>query len=773
MGGLSVSVAVGHRILFAGDASHGDDLVTLLQANHPHALGGSPDLAKLGQVRAQGDALGADEHQLIGVGDTLDRHHQAVAIGGLDVDHALAAAAGLAVLAHLGALAVAVLADGQQRGRCVGHHQVHDHIIAAQLDALDPMSPAAHGPDPGLLEADRPAVTRAQHDFVLAGGFRRPDQVVVGIQADGDDAAGPRPAVGRQGRLLDDALGGGEEDEALLELADRQHRPVHLVGLHGQEVGDGPAAAGPLQRRNVVDLDPVHPPAVGEEQQVIVGAGSEEVLEEVAFAGVAPADPAPAAPLLAVAIHRHPLDVALAGDGHDDLLVRDHILHLEVGDRPGELGPTLVAELVAHLVDVFANDVHHQVLVAEQGLVAFDLLDQLAVLLGQLLDLQAGEFLQLHGQDGVGLGGAEMLIDARGPGHERLRQQAQERPHLGQLEPPGHQPLAGGGHVGGALDQGDDFVDVADRQDQALQHVGPLTGLAQEEHGPPADDLAAMADVQVDHLPQVQRPRLTIDQGDVHDRVVALQRGVAVELVEHHVDVAVALELNHQANGILAVRLIADVGHLGHHPGLDRGHDLLLDRGSQHLVGDLVDDDLGLVAEVLEVGLAAQHEGAAAGAISVLNAAAAADHAAGGEVRARHLGHQLLDGHVGVVDHRHDGLGHLAQVVRGHVGGHAHGDARRAVDQQVGELAGQHGGLIASAVVVGLEVHRLHAQVGEHLHRGRGHAGFGVPHRRGRVAIDRAEVALPMDERIAQVPLLGQADQGGIDDLLAVRVIVA
>ena len=53
------------------------------------------------------------------------------------------------------------------------------------------------------------------------------------------------------------------------------------------------------------------------------------------------------------------------------------------------------------------------------------------------------------------------------------------------------------------------------------------------------------------------------------------------------------------------------------------------------------------------------------------------------------------------------------------------------------------------------------------------HAGFGVSHGRRRQAGDRAEVSLLVDQHVAHVPLLGHADQGGIDHALAVRMIVA
>ena len=53
---------------------------------------------------------------------------------------------------------------------------------------------------------------------------------------------------------------------------------------------------------------------------------------------------------------------------------------------------------------------------------------------------------------------------------------------------------------------------------------------------------------------------------------------------------------------------------------------------------------------------------------------------------------QAVDLHVGIVDVGDRRGDHLAQVVRRDVGRHAHGDARGAVDQQVGEGAGRTSG---------------------------------------------------------------------------------
>ena len=126
-----------------------------------------------------------------------------------------------------------------------------------------------------------------------------------------------------------------------------------------------------------------------------------------------------------------------------------------------------------------------------------------------------------------------------------------------------------------------------------------------------------------------------------------------------------------------------------------------------------------------------------------------------------------------VVDEGDGRGGDLAQVVRRDVGGHAHGDAGRAVDEQVGQLGRQHRRLLARAVVVLDEVDRLLVDVGQQLGGDGGHARLGVAHGGRRVAVDGAEVALAVDERVAQREVLRQADERVVERHVAVRVVLA
>ena len=107
------------------------------------------------------------------------------------------------------------------------------------------------------------------------------------------------------------------------------------------------------------------------------------------------------------------------------------------------------------------------------------------------------------------------------------------------------------------------------------------------------------------------------------------------------------------------------------------------------------------------------------------------DRAAGREVRTDDVLAQVVGGELGVVDERDRRVDDLAQVVRRDVGGHADGDARAAVDQQVGELGRQDRRLLLGAVVVLDEVDGVLVDVGQQLGGDRGQARLRVAHRRG------------------------------------------
>ena len=172
--------------------------------------------------------------------------------------------------------------------------------------------------------------------------------------------------------------------------------------------------------------------------------------------------------------------------------------------------------------------------------------------------------------------------------------------------------------------------------------------------------------------------------------------------------------------------------------------------------------------------LRAQAEGAAAGLVGLDDRLARLDQdAAGREVRALHQVDQGVDAGVGRLDQVQQRIAELAGIVRRDRAGHADGDAGGAVGQKVGEAAGQHDRLLGRAVVVGAEVDGVLVDAGQQRLGDLGEPRLGVAHGGRVIAVDVAEVALPLDQRIAGGEFLGEAHQRVVDRLVAVRVVLA
>ena len=103
-------------------------------------------------------------------------------------------------------------------------------------------------------------------------------------------------------------------------------------------------------------------------------------------------------------------------------------------------------------------------------------------------------------------------------------------------------------------------------------------------------------------------------------------------------------------------------------------------------------------------------------------------------------------------------------------GGHADRDAGGAVEQCERQPGREQFRFLRRAVVVRLEIDGIHVDFVEQQFGDRRQAGFGITHRRGAVAVARTEVALAVDQRIAQRKILRHAHQSVIDRLVAVRM---
>ncbi len=164
---------------------------------------------------------------------------------------------------------------------------------------------------------------------------------------------------------------------------------------------------------------------------------------------------------------------------------------------------------------------------------------------------------------------------------------------------------------------------------------------------------------------------------------------------------------------------------------------------------------------------------AATGSVRAVNSMAAHDDATCREIGPRNDIHQSADGDFRIVQDGEGRSADFAQVMGRHGRRHANSDAVRSVAEQVGETAGQHCRLRPRLVVVGLEFDSVLVEIAHQLRGHARHSRLGVSHGCGRVGVDRAEVALPIHERVAQREVLRHAHESRVDDRFTVRVVVA
>src|SRR5262249_38827908 len=140
-------------------------------------------------------------------------------------------------------------------------------------------------------------------------------------------------------------------------------------------------------------------------------------------------------------------------------------------------------------------------------------------------------------------------------------------------------------------------------------------------------------------------------------------------------------QINHHANA-LAVRLVANVGDTVDLLLAGQFGDLFDKVCLVDLIGQLGDDDADLAAlGLLAMGLGADDNAAAPGAVGITDAFASLDDAPGREVGPFDDAGQVFDGGLGVIDEVGDAVADLAQVVGRDVGSHADGDAGGAIDK--------------------------------------------------------------------------------------------
>ena len=203
--------------------------------------------------------------------------------------------------------------------------------------------------------------------------------------------------------------------------------------------------------------------------------------------------------------------------------------------------------------------------------------------------------------------------------------------------------------------------------------------------------------------------------------------------------------------------------------------DFLDELGLLHAIRNFGDDDLvAAAARIFLVPPRPDTETAAARLVGFKDGSARLDdNAARRKVGPRNHLDEFFDRRVRMLDEMQQRRAKFIDIVRRNVRRHADRDSRGAVRQQVRERRRKHDRLLDAAVVVRAELDGILVDAFEDQRRRFRHARFGVALGRRVIAVDVAEVALPVDERITHGKILGEPRQRVVDRLVAVRVIVA
>ncbi len=253
---------------------------------------------------------------------------------------------------------------------------------------------------------------------------------------------------------------------------------------------------------------------------------------------------------------------------------------------------------------------------------------ELAVLLGELLALEAGQSRQAHLEDGLGLPLGEEV-------RRRSAGRARSRPPGGPARRTNSSRPRSGSFIS---------VDLRDRRGRATARMVWMTRSTSVIAMPSPSTISRCAsacrsskrqrrvttsravldeDASVSLRSSTSGRPLTIDEVD--DAEGRLHVGQPIELVEDDLREHVLLQLDDEAHAV-AIALVAHLGDpldalLAHELG-----DLRVEARLVHLVGDLGDDDLLAIAsarDLLDRRAGAHDDGAASGPVRLLDAGAA------------------------------------------------------------------------------------------------------------------------------------------------------
>ena len=624
-------------------------------------------------------------------------------------------------------------------------------------------------------EADGAAAIGDQEDIIRLGAQAHGDNAVILFQLHRNlaiaidlDEVGQAVAANRAAPRREHHI---QLAPAVLVLRQRHDRGDGLTLVERQEIDHRLAARIRRAQGQTPGLGLVDHAAIGEEEQRRMGRGHEQGRDEILVLGRHARAALAAAALGPVIGQGGALGIAAMGDGDDHLFARDEILVLEIELAINEDGAARRAEILAHIGEFVANDLDHPVTRTQDIEQVGDLFGQGRGLIAQFVTAQTGQAVEAQFEDGAGLFLGQFQRPVRLQHRARIRDQADQRRHIMRRPGAGHQAFARRGRIRRRTDQGDDFIDIGDGERQTDDHMRAVARLGEVVLGPAGDDFFAEAQEFLEDIHDPEQLRAATHQGEHIGAETRLHRRPAIELVEDDIGIGIALELDDNAHAG-AIGFIAQIGNtldllLAYKVG-----DLFDHRRLVHLEGDLVNDDRhAILAHFLDAGQRAHDDRTTPGRDRTAGTGAAENLGAGREIRTGNVLKQFLFAHQRIVEQGQRAIDHFDQIVRRNIGRHADGDTASPVDQKIGEAGRQNRRFAFLAVIVFAEINGGLVDIGQERAGGLVHAHFGITHRGRRIAIDRTEIALPVEQRQAHRPGLGHAHQRVVDGLIAMRVV--
>ena len=175
---------------------------------------------------------------------------------------------------------------------------------------------------------------------------------------------------------------------------------------------------------------------------------------------------------------------------------------------------------------------------------------------------------------------------------------------------------------------------------------------------------------------------------------------------------------------------------------------------------------------IFNVSLRTHHNAAAPRLIGTFDALHTHDVATGREIRRLHIVHESFNVNIRVVNIRNTPVNHFSQVMGRNIRCHADSDTARTINQKVRNARRHNRRFLKRVVKVR---HHVHSFLFDILHHGladEAESGFRVTHGRSRVAVHRAEVALPVHERTTHVPILCHTHQCAVNRTVSMWVIL-